>query len=31
MPVAFSAFHWQPVRSTNTIACIAWRLGTREL
>lgn len=31
MPVAFSAFHWQPVRSTNRIAVIASRSGTRGL
>jgi hypothetical protein len=31
MPVAFSAFHWQPVRSTNKIAVIASRSGTRGL
>jgi len=29
--VAFSAFHWQPVRSTNRIASIASRSGTRGL
>jgi hypothetical protein len=31
MPVAFRAFHWQPVRSTKTIASIARRLSTRGL
>ncbi len=31
MPIAFSAFHWQPVRSTNRIAFIAARFGTRGL
>jgi hypothetical protein len=29
IPVAFSAFHWQPVRNTNKIAFIALRSGTR--
>jgi hypothetical protein len=29
--VAFRAFHWQPVRSTKTIASMARRSGTREL
>jgi hypothetical protein len=31
MPVTFSAFHWQPVRSTKKIASIAARSGTRGL
>ena len=31
MPVAFSAFHWHPVRSTNKIALIAALSGTRGL
>ncbi len=31
MPVALSAFHWQPVRSTKKIASIALRSGTRGL
>ena len=31
MPVTFSAFHWQPVRSTRKIASIAARSGTRGL
>lgn len=31
MPVAFSAFHWQPVRNTKKIASIARRSGTRGL
>ena len=31
MPVVFSAFHWQPVRSTNKIAVIASRSRTRGL
>ena len=31
MPVALSAFHWQPVRSTKKIASIAARSGTRGL
>ena len=31
MPVAFRAFHWQPVRSTKKIASIAARSGTRGL
>jgi hypothetical protein len=31
MPVPLSAFHWQPVRSTNKIAFIASRSGTRGL
>ena len=31
MPVASSAFHWQPVRSTKRIAFIAERSGTRGL
>ena len=31
MPVAFSAFHWQPVRSTNKIAVIASQSRTRGL
>ena len=31
MPVAFSAFHWQPVRSTKKIATMALRSGTRGL
>jgi hypothetical protein len=30
IPVAFNAFHWQPVRSTNKIAVIADRLLTRR-
>ncbi len=29
MPVALSAFHWQPVRNTNRIPFIAWRSATR--
>jgi hypothetical protein len=29
--VAFSAFHWPPVRRTNRIAFIAFRSGTRGL
>jgi hypothetical protein len=29
MPVPRSAFHWQPVRSTNRIALRASRAGTR--
>jgi len=29
MPVAFNAFHWQPVRKTKKIASIARRFGTR--
>ena len=29
IPVALSAFHWQPVRSTKKIASIARRLSTR--
>jgi hypothetical protein len=29
MPVAFSAFHWQPVRSTKKIASMARRPSTR--
>jgi hypothetical protein len=31
MPVALSAFHWQPVRRTKKIASIAARSGTRGL
>ena len=31
MPVAFSAFHWHPVRRTKKIASIAARSGTRGL
>ena len=31
MPVALSAFHWQPVRRTKGIASIAERSGTRGL
>ena len=31
MPVALSAFHWQPVRSTKKIASMAFRSGTRGL
>ena len=31
IPVAFRAFHWQPVRSTKKIASIAFRSGTRGL
>jgi hypothetical protein len=31
MVVSFSAFHWQPVRSTKKIASIAARSGTRGL
>ena len=31
MFVSFSAFHWQPVRSTKKIASIAARSGTRGL
>ena len=31
MPVAFRAFHWQPVRSTKKMASIAVRSGTRGL
>lgn len=31
MPVALSAFHWQPVRSTKKMASIASRSGTRGL
>ncbi len=31
MPVALSAFHWQPVRSTKKMASIALRSGTRGL
>lgn len=31
IPVAFRAFHWQPVRSTKNIAFIAERSGTRGL
>ena len=31
MPVAFRAFHWQPVRNTKKIAAIAARSGTRGL
>ncbi len=31
MPVAFSTFHWQPVRSTKKIASMALRSGTRGL
>ena len=31
MPVAFKAFHWQPVRRTKKIASIALRSGTRGL
>jgi hypothetical protein len=31
IPVAFSAFHWHPVRSTKKIASIAARSGTRGL
>ena len=31
MPVAFSAFHWHPVRSTNKIALTAALSGTRGL
>jgi hypothetical protein len=31
IPVPFSAFHWQPVRSTNRIAFIAARFETRGL
>ncbi|OIQ81588.1 hypothetical protein GALL_366410 [mine drainage metagenome] len=31
IPVADSAFHWQPVRNTNRIAFIASRSGTRGL
>jgi hypothetical protein len=31
MLVTFSAFHWQPVRSTKKIASIAARSGTRGL
>src|SRR5215211_7033639 len=29
MPVSFSAFHWQPVRSTKKMASIAVRSSTR--
>jgi hypothetical protein len=29
MPVSFSAFHWQPVRSTKKMASIAFRSSTR--
>jgi hypothetical protein len=29
MPVALSAFHWQPVRNTKKMASIAFRSGTR--
>jgi hypothetical protein len=31
MPVALSAFHWRPVRSTKKMASIAARSGTRGL
>jgi hypothetical protein len=31
IPVAFSAFHWHPVRSTKRMAFIAARSGTRGL
>jgi hypothetical protein len=31
MPVALSAFHWQPVRNTKKMASIAFRSGTRGL
>jgi len=31
MRVSFSAFHWQPVRSTKKMASIAARSGTRGL
>jgi len=31
MPVAFSAFHWQPVRRTKKMASMAARSGTRGL
>jgi len=30
IPVAFKAFHWQPVLSTNRIPFITWRYGTRR-
>jgi hypothetical protein len=29
MPVAFSAFHWQPVRNTKKMAFKARRFSTR--
>lgn len=31
MPVAFRAFHWQPVRRTKKMASMAWRSSTRGL
>ena len=31
IPVAFRAFHWQPVRSTKKMASIAFRSGIRGL